>query len=374
MICKVCNIDKNTSEFYKNRKKCKSCLIILRSCIHNIRKNRCKDCKLIDNKTCTKCNLNLKLEHFPINSNKCNNCLGSKCIHNKKKNLCKDCNGVSICLHNKYKINCVDCNGTNICIHKKHKRTCKDCKGPDICIHNRIKSQCKDCKGSAICIHNKIKRTCKECKGSAICIHNTIKYICKKCFPNKIMNKYKRKYKKRISCTHNKRKEYCFICSPNSKALCKTCHLFRVNKSTNYLCSYCNPESSKKQKTKENRVKQFLEEHNYTFVYNKKCNLNSTCQKYFPDFLIDCNTFFLIIECDEDSHSSYPIDCEKMRENNICYALGLPCVFIRFNPDKSPISKKKIKIETKEKVLKSYIEFYKSKEIIEGNEVCYLFY
>lgn len=149
---------------------------------------------------------------------------------------------------------------------------------------------------------------------------------------------------------------------------CRNCKLFQVQQMP-FLCSYCDPNKTPRQKTKENRVKTFLERCNYTFTYNKKCNIDKTCQTYFPDFVIDCNTFFLIIECDENAHSSYPIDCEKIRENNICYALGLPCVFIRYNPDK-----KKIKIEIKEKVLKSYIEYYKSKEMIEGNEVCYLFY
>ena len=88
----------------------------------------------------------------------------------------------------------------------------------------------------------------------------------------------------------------------------------------------------------------------------------------FPDFLIDNCTFFLIIECDENAHSSYPINCEKIRENNICYALGLPCIFIRYNPDL-----KGINLKTKEIVLKSYIDFYLDKDICD-NEVQYLFY
>lgn len=76
----------------------------------------------------------------------------------------------------------------------------------------------------------------------------------------------------------------------------------------------------------------------------------------------------MIIECDEFAHSGYDTLCEKIRENNICFALGLPCVFIRFNPDK-----KKIKMKIKEKVLKSYIDYYTSNEKCD-NEVCYLFY
>jgi hypothetical protein len=188
-----------------------------------------------------------------------------------------------------------------------------------------------------------------------ICEHVILKENCIKCNPQ-------------ILCNHNIKKSYYKICSPNTKSYCVQCKLFRVNKSTKYLCSYCNPEKSKRQKTKEIRVKTFLEENNYKFTYNKKCNLDGSCQTYFPDFLIDCNKFFLILECDEYAHKTYDKECEKIRENNICFALGLPCVFIRYNPDKNNISMK-----IKEKILKSYINYYISKEFC-NNEVCYLFY
>jgi len=150
---------------------------------------------------------------------------------------------------------------------------------------------------------------------------------------------------------------------------CRSCKLFAAETKNNYLCSYCNPnKKTKRLKTKELKVKTFLEEQGYKFIYNKKCNIDKSCQTYFPDFMIDCNSFFIIIECDEDAHSSYDPECERIRENNICFALGLPCVFLRFNPDK-----KKINMKTKEKILKSYIEFYKNKTICD-NETIYLFY
>ena len=161
-------------------------------------------------------------------------------------------------------------------------------------------------------------------------------------------------------------------------AKCRSCKLFQTTYANNHLCSYCNPEKKKRLKTKELALKTFLEENNYTFVHNKKCNIDKSCQTYFPDFLIDCNTFFLVIECDENAHSSYPVDCEKTRENNICFNLGLPCVFLRFNPDK-----KGVKMNVKQQVLKSYIEYYKNKESLsieyyENDEiivdVVYLFY
>lgn len=174
-------------------------------------------------------------------------------------------------------------------------------------------------------------------------------------------NKEQRKEKKKEWRENNKEymKEY---------RKCRSCKLFQTCSKTKYLCSYCNPDKPTRQKTKEMRVKTFLEECNYKFIHNRKCNLDNSCQTYFPDFLIDCNTFFLVIECDEDAHKSYPNDCEKMRENNICFALGLPCVFLRFNPDK-----KNVKMKVKEKVLKSYIEYYMNRESM-NNEVQYLFY
>jgi hypothetical protein len=321
MICKICNIDKNN---LSKDLKCQNCS---RKCIHNKRKNRCKDCD------------------------------GSQiCEHNIHKNYCKECNGSQICEHSKNKSICKECGGGSLCEHDKIRIRCKECNGSQYCQHKKRKDVCKECNPNAFCEHDKRKNTCIDCGGSQVCIHKIRKQHCKECYGKGL-------------CEHNIQKHHCITCTPDSKFFCKSCRLFGgVKKKNNYLCSYCNTDKPTRQKTKELKVKTFLEENNYTFIYNKKCNLNNSCQTYYPDFLIDKGTFFLIIECDEDGHSSYPIDCEKIRENNICFALGLPCVFIRFNPDK-----KKIKMKIKEKVLKSYIDYYIDKEISD-NEVCYLFY
>lgn len=111
-----------------------------------------------------------------------------------------------------------------------------------------------------------------------------------------------------------------------------------------------------------------MEKNQYDFEYNKFCKYDD--KGYYPDFKIKSTSdnFWIILECDENAHKDYDKKDEKERENNICFALGLTCVFIRFNPDK-----KKIKMKTKQKVLKSYIEYYKNKDKCD-NEVCYLFY
>ena len=151
-------------------------------------------------------------------------------------------------------------------------------------------------------------------------------------------------------------------------AKCRSCKLFQTNKTTNYLCSYCNPDIPTYIKTREVEIKIFLEENNYQFEYNKFCKYQD--KGYFPDFKIKSTNgnFWIIIECDERAHKDYDKKDEKERENNICLGLNVPCIFIRYNPDR-----KGINMKIKQKVLKSYIEYYKNKTICD-NEVNYLFY
>lgn len=224
------------------------------------------------------------------------------------------------------------------------------------CEHNIQKTRCKECDGKSLCIHNKRKDYCKDCNGVAFCEHNIQKHRCKKCGGKGI-------------CEHDKRKERCRICSPNSNSFCKECKIFIVYKKNNYLCSYCNPDKPTRQKIKELKVKTFLEENQYKFEYNKFCTYQD--KRFFPDFKIDCNTFYLIIECDEYAHRTYDKNDEKTREDNIRLALNKKCIFIRYNPD-NKVSKKTT-INIKQNILKSYIDYYINKELSD-NEVCYLFY
>lgn len=150
---------------------------------------------------------------------------------------------------------------------------------------------------------------------------------------------------------------------------CRSCGIFQTKNINKFLCSYCNPNKPDFIKKREVQLKSFLEENNYEFEYNKICRYQD--KWYYPDFKIKCENYWIIIECDEKAHRDYDKEDEKERENNICLGLNLPCVFLRFNPDTG--FKKKIKMKTKQKVLKSYIEYYLSKEKC-NNEVCYLFY
>jgi hypothetical protein len=120
---------------------------------------------------------------------------------------------------------------------------------------------------------------------------------------------------------------------------CKSCGLFRAKKHNDYLCSYCNPVKSTRYKTKENRVRDLLTEHNIQFTQDKTFE-NECCLKYRPDFLIECGSYFIVLEVDEYGHEQYDKHCEIVRMNNISSAIGLPVKWLRYNPDSKVLSKK----------------------------------
>lgn len=66
------------------------------------------------------------------------------------------------------------------------------------------------------------------------------------------------------------------------------------------------------------------------------------CFKYRPDFLIDCNTHFVVLEIDENQHKDRADECETVRMMiNIFQSLGMPTKFIRYNPDKYRVNKER---------------------------------
>jgi hypothetical protein len=147
---------------------------------------------------------------------------------------------------------------------------------------------------------------------------------------------------------------------------CTSCGLFRVVKKNDYLCYYCQP--TPRMMKKETKVKTLLEENGLKSVHNKQIN-NDCCLKYHPDFLFDCTTYFVVLECDEDQHSSYDKDCELIRMNNISTGLGLPTLFVRYNPDLPGF-----KVKQKHKKLLETLDKYLNMEVLEDPTPIYLFY
>jgi len=284
-------------------------------CEHGRQKSRCKDCG--GSSICL----------HNRDKSKCKECGGSQiCLHGRIKSTCKECGGSSICEHERRKSHCRDCKGSQICEHEKRKSRCKECKGSEICEHERRKSHCRDCKGSQICIHGRQKPTCKECRGNSICIHGRQKPICKECRGSKI-------------CLHEKRKEHCKECG--GSGLCPTplCESYKYKKYNGYCrrcCSHLFPDIPiiRNYKTKELLVFNFIRESFSDEKWQNDRIIQKGCSKDRPDVICDLLTHIIIIEIDENRHSSYDCSCENNRLMSISENLAhRPIVLIRFNPD-----------------------------------------
>lgn len=171
---------------------------------------------------------------------------------------------------------------------------------------------------------------------------------------------------KQYCVSHKKENMYNF-----TSKKCTSCNLYEVKKQP-YLCIYCNPNRLKK--TKELQVTEFLKNNNINFIYNKSTGFS--CGNYRPDILIDCNTHFIIVEVDEGQHKQYTTECEFIRMNNIYLSLGLPTIFIRFNPDTFYINnvRNRTVLNTKLKILLNLINDLTYKINMEYIELYYLFY
>ena len=194
------------------------------------------------------------------------------------------------------------------CTHGKRLSRCKDCGGSSLCEHGKEKYRCRDCGGASICKHGKRNEYCKECGGNRFCIHGKEKSRCKEC---------------------------------GESALCKSewCSVRAIPKYNNYCLSCCiqvcpEIQVSRNYKTKERDVSDHIDNHfeGYTWVNDKV--VSGGCSKRRPDKLLDLQTHVIIVEVDENQHTSYDTTCENKRLMELSQDLAhRPIVFIRFNPD-----------------------------------------
>lgn len=265
----------------------------------------------------------------------CKQCVGSRiCEHNREKNKCKECGGISICEHNVRKAQCKKCKGSSICIHDKYKTQCKECNGKNLCIHQIIKSNCINCTGSGICEHKKRRNICIDCNGSQLCEHKKQKYNCIICKGSQI-------------CDHGKYKRFCK--EHDGRNLCKS-SLCETTKNKNKIkfqgyCTYCfihifpDEPITRNYKTKETCVRDYIKENfpNDQWVCDRQ--IKDGCSRKRPDVLLDVGSHVLIIEIDENKHSTYDCSCENKRLMELSLDIGhRPIVFLRFNPDANDTS------------------------------------
>ena len=104
-------------------------------------------------------------------------------------------------------------------------------------------------------------------------------------------------------------------------------------------CFINNPENAGKLparniKTKENGVVEHIKKTFPAFDWIHDKRVQDGCSKKRPDLLLDLGSHIIIVEIDENRHSTYPESCEAKRIQTIAEDTGFrPIVFIRFNPD-----------------------------------------
>ena len=233
---------------------------------------------------------------------------------------------------------------------------------------------------------NVISKKCKDC--SKIPSFNYKDQSPEYCFDHKLENMVNTRDSKCIkkNCNiqssfnfpNNKRRLYCgehklngMIDVKSNYFKCLKCNLeYKISSTHKTICRYCNP--SIYLKTKELKVKDLLLKNNYKFIHDKSCSINyKDCNPVRPDFLFDCNNYFLILEVDEFKHKGASYPCENNRMNNICFNLGLPCIFLRYNPDNKKYFEK-IKHKSLLNRVNYYLKDYKFEN--EAIHIEYLFY
>jgi len=80
-------------------------------------------------------------------------------------------------------------------------------------------------------------------------------------------------------------------------------------------------------------VQRVLEKYpDFNWVADKK--IQDGCSKRRPDLLLDFGSHVIIVEVDENKHTTYDCSCQNKRLMEISQDIGhKPVVFIRFNPD-----------------------------------------
>ena len=151
-----------------------------------------------------------------------------------------------------------------------------------------------------------------------------------------------------------------------------TCILNKENK-----CQYCDPDMFNKTRlAKQNQVKRYLDANEFEYISCDQIVEQGECFKYRPDFLIDCNTHFVVLEIDEHQHKDRADECETVRMINIFQSLGMPTKFIRYNPDKYRVNKerKNPSFRTRMNILKKHLQFAIKDDVDDTITVKYLFF
>jgi ferredoxin-like protein FixX len=178
---------------------------------------------------------------------------------------------------------------------------------------------------------------CAKHKKAGMIINPKSTCINKKC---KEIAIYALNQKKAIHCEAHKEEGEINIIEKN----CKTCNLPNILNG-NSECTYCDPKHFNHFRLgKQLQVKHWLDANEFKYdSYDSAVNYTECGYRERPDFQFEAynGCCKVILEVDEDIHRGRQESCECARMVNISQANCLPTLFIRYNPDKFKVNKKK---------------------------------
>jgi len=113
---------------------------------------------------------------------------------------------------------------------------------------------------------------------------------------------------------------------------CVNCHFIDVLDGKKH-CADCGDFKFRRvHLAKQKEIKHFLDVNEMKYEsYDKTVDRNCGLER--PDFVFDGIGHKVILEVDEHQHRNYTEECEKVRMINISQSLGMPVIFLRYNPD-----------------------------------------
>lgn len=105
----------------------------------------------------------------------------------------------------------------------------------------------------------------------------------------------------------------------------------------NGLCDDCGGMYQNSRLRRQRQVKYYIDQSKSDLIKKyesyDKAVLDTGCGRERPDFMWDFSTHKVILEVDEYQHNTRTRECELTRMINITQALGMPCLWVRYNPD-----------------------------------------
>ena len=244
------------------------------------------------------------------------------------------------CPHNLWVYSCIQCEDARPCEHEQQRSSCTVCRGGIYCEHSKVRSRCIQCYGFEI-----RRESCRKCTLNPVCSHN--------------------EQRKPMCFDHwngLKEKRFCKQCG--GTGLCTSCQLYTV-KRTNTLCATCGIpgwQGKKKEKAVGLKLLEWAHQDEIPLFTCADKALPASGTLYRMDFYYDLGSFFLSVECDESEHAlmGYPPRCELVRMYRLRNGLGIPAIFVWWNPDAFKIDgvAERVPLTQRHELLKETVQHY----------------